>query len=129
MNLDGKPDDDARRDTNYPCLDEDNGEEEINKDLDLEVKGSTRERSSRKSNDFQTSISTSTPEGRKRVSNWASLFQTPEENMMVEKSKVGQYSCTKLLRDMEMAELEFEEEDKMLEVDDEELIRLRKEWC
>jgi hypothetical protein len=44
------------------------------------------------------------------VATWASLFQTEEENLSLRSSEIGQYSCTKLLREMENLESETEDE-------------------
>jgi hypothetical protein len=72
---------------------------------------------------------TASPESSKKVASWASLFQNKEENSMVEKSQIGQYSCMKLLREMEMAESESDEEPKNVESDDLELARIPEKWC
>jgi hypothetical protein len=61
------------------------------------------------------------------VASWASLFQNKEENDILGRSKIGHYSCTKLLRKMELAEQDSEDEiERMVE---EELVTLHADWC
>jgi hypothetical protein len=70
-----------------------------------------------------------TPESSKRVANWASLFQSKEKSMQMEKSRIGHYSYMKLLREMEMAGSESEEDMENLSGDKFELVRFPDRWC
>jgi hypothetical protein len=56
------------------------------------------------------------------VMDWISPFQNREENEMIENSGITHYSCTQLLRDMEVAadsESESGREDEVTSFDDE----------
>jgi hypothetical protein len=53
------------------------------------------------------------------------LFQDKENMGQIENSRIGDYSCIKLLRDMEALEQEEEEEVQ----DHEELVTLPEDWC
>jgi hypothetical protein len=44
--------------------------------------------------------------GSKKVSAWVIFFQRNEGNMMDTSEEIGQYSCTKLLREMEVVDLD-----------------------
>jgi hypothetical protein len=47
----------------------------------------------------------------------------------MEKSEIGQSSCTKLLREMEMTESEFDGELESMDRDDMELVKIPEKWC
>jgi hypothetical protein len=47
---------------------------------------------------------------------------------MLGRSEIGQYSCTRLLREMEAAMSESEGEDTVMVEGDEELVRIPEEW-
>jgi hypothetical protein len=59
----------------------------------------------------------------KRVATWARLLQDEENMGQIENSEIRDYSCIKLLRDMEALEQEEEEMQDMVQ-DDEELVTL-----
>jgi hypothetical protein len=60
---------------------------------------------------------------------WISLFQNSDENRLLHETEVGQYSCTKLLREMEAAESESEGGDIVMNnADEEELVHLPEAW-
>jgi hypothetical protein len=40
----------------------------------------------------------------KKVMDWVSLFQNSDDNRLLQETEVGQNSCAKLLREMEVAE-------------------------
>jgi hypothetical protein len=40
--------------------------------------------------------------GGKKVATWVSLFQNDEDNMVLETSELGQYSCMKLLKELRL---------------------------
>jgi hypothetical protein len=48
---------------------------------------------------------------------------------MLESAEIGQYSCTKLLRDMEAVGSEFGDDDSMVEPSDDELVHLPESLC
>jgi hypothetical protein len=67
--------------------------------------------------------------GGKRVMDWTSLFQNCDEEMRMESSEFGQYSCTRLLREMEVALSNSEDGmDTGLGGSDEELVRIPNSW-
>jgi hypothetical protein len=59
---------------------------------------------------------------------WVSLFQDSEEVVRMEDSEFSQYSCSWLLREMEAAEIESDEEENAMCLDDAELVRFPGEW-
>jgi hypothetical protein len=63
----------------------------------------------------------------RKVATWASLFQVEDENMTLEWSELGQYSCTKLLSEMEALQ-DKDEEECMMKMDDEELVSIPEGW-
>jgi hypothetical protein len=110
-----------------PDLDdgEDLGIEEIDPNDDGKERKSAGSESGDKSKEKQNSGNFTTPSGGKEVLDWASLFQNREESMLMEKSELAHYSCTKLMREMEAAEeSESEEENDLGEGDDGELVKL-----
>jgi hypothetical protein len=60
--------------------------------------------------------------------NWVSLFQDSEDTMRMENSELAQYSCSRLLRGMEAAEVESNEEKYPMCMYDAELLRFPAEW-
>jgi hypothetical protein len=59
------------------------------------------------------------------VLDWASLFQSGEETRMLESNEIAQYSYTRLIREMEAAESDIEDEEmKMVNDSDEEMVRI-----
>jgi hypothetical protein len=63
----------------------------------------------------------------KRVTTWARLFQDENSMTQIENSGIGEYSCTRLLKEMEA--LEQEDEAQSMDRDDEELVTIPKSWC
>jgi hypothetical protein len=63
------------------------------------------------------------------VATWVSLFQTEEENLGLMSSEVGQYSCVKLLREMEALESDADEEISILTVEDVEMMNIPESLC
>jgi hypothetical protein len=58
------------------------------------------------------------------VSDWVSLFQNAEENRFIRESEIGQYSCSNLLRKMEVVLSESDKEDVVMTARDEEVMFL-----
>jgi hypothetical protein len=59
------------------------------------------------------------------VLDWASLFQSGEETRMLESNEIAQYSYTRLIREMEAAESDIEDEEmKVVNDSDEEMVRI-----
>jgi hypothetical protein len=73
--------------------------------------------------------SSSRPSSNRKVATWASLFQTKDENFGLERSKMGQYSCSRLLREMEAVESEAEDEIASMTVVDVEMMTLHATLC
>jgi hypothetical protein len=73
--------------------------------------------------------SSSRPSSNRKVATWASLFQTEDENFGLERSKMGQYSCSRLLREMEAVESEAEDEIASMTVVDVEMMTLHATLC
>jgi hypothetical protein len=61
------------------------------------------------------------------VASWASLFQSKEDSVQLERSGIGHYSCTNLLMEMEMAGSESEDLEGM-PAEDFELVRIPEKW-
>jgi hypothetical protein len=57
------------------------------------------------------------------------LFQNEDEHLSLEAGEIGQYSCTKLLREMESADSDDENEGLMLAQDDVEMVCLLENIC
>jgi hypothetical protein len=57
------------------------------------------------------------------------LFQNEDEHLSLEAGEIGQYSCTKLLREMEYADSNDENEGLMLAQDDVEMVYLLENIC
>jgi hypothetical protein len=74
-------------------------------------------------------LNAKTPESYRKVASWASLFQDRDNSMLAGNSEIGQYSCTRLLREMEMVESDFDEEIEGLSTYDLELVRLPEAVC
>jgi hypothetical protein len=72
--------------------------------------------------------SSTTPLGSRKLMNWVSLFQDREDTMRMENSELAQYSCSRLLRGMEAAEVESDEEKYPMCMYDAELLRFPAEW-
>jgi hypothetical protein len=64
--------------------------------------------------------------GGKKVATWASLFQTDEENFGLENSEMGQYSCTRLLKEIEALDSDIDEEISTMAIEDTEMVHLPK---
>jgi hypothetical protein len=69
-----------------------------------------------------------TPKSNKRVANWASLFQSKEDSVQLERSGIGHYSYMNLLREMEMDGSESEEDLEGMPGEDFELVRIPDNW-
>jgi hypothetical protein len=63
----------------------------------------------------------------RKVVTWASLIHN--EHLSLEASEIEQYSCTKLLREMEVVDSDDENEESMLAQDDVEMVCLPKNIC
>jgi hypothetical protein len=63
------------------------------------------------------------------VATWANLFQNKDEQMDLGLSEIGQYSCTKLLREMEVVDSEAKEAESVNALDDVEMVCLPKNFC
>jgi hypothetical protein len=59
----------------------------------------------------------------------ASLFQSDAENVGLENSELDQYSCSKLLKEMEALESDDEDEISSMAVDETEMVHLPKALC
>jgi hypothetical protein len=64
-----------------------------------------------------------------KVADWVGLFQSEGERKMMEPAKIGQYSCTKLLKDLEAPGVESGEDEVMDELGDDELVHLSENLC
>jgi hypothetical protein len=76
----------------------------------------------------QNSGNSSSPTGCRKVADWASLFLSRNENSKLMGSAIGQYSCTNLLKELDAANSESEEENFMLVDGDDELIKVPDSW-
>jgi hypothetical protein len=76
-----------------------------------------------------TSGSASKSSSSRKVVMQASLFQSEEENVGLDNSELGHYSCTKLLKEMEALESAVDEEIIRMVVDDTEMIHLPEGLC
>jgi hypothetical protein len=65
----------------------------------------------------------------KKVAYWASLFQNDEEHSKTCASELGQYSCVKLLREMEAIESDADDEIQYMSLEDTEMVDLPKDLC
>jgi hypothetical protein len=74
------------------------------------------------------SRSSTIPSGSRKLMNWVSLFQDSEDTMRMENSELVQYSCSRLLREMEATEVESDEEKDPMCMDDAEVLRFPAEW-
>jgi hypothetical protein len=63
------------------------------------------------------------------VVTWAKLFQNNVEQFDLGSCEIGQYSCTKLLREMEAVDSEAEDETSDAAVEDVEMVFLSDEVC
>jgi hypothetical protein len=63
------------------------------------------------------------------VVTWAILFQNNVEQFDLGSCEIGQYSCTKLLREMEVVDSEVEDETSDAAVEDVEMVFLSDEVC
>jgi hypothetical protein len=70
----------------------------------------------------------STPACSRRVSDWVNLFQSSEKCPSLDNAEIGQYSCSKLLKELEAAESDSDPEDLMVTEDDVELVRIPEDW-
>jgi hypothetical protein len=101
--------------------------EELDQDMDPEVEKPTEKKSGGESS-TRVSGSGSTPAGSRSVLDWASLFQNEEETKMLETSEIVQYSCTRLLREMEAAYSDLDDDEvNMVNVSDDEMVRMPDE--
>jgi hypothetical protein len=62
-----------------------------------------------------------------QVATWANLFQNNVEQFDLGSCEIGQYSCTKLLREMEVVDSEAEDETSDAAVEDVEMVCLPDE--
>jgi hypothetical protein len=108
--------------------DENLGMEEIDPEGDLDDRKQVDGKSGGKSNTKQNPSSFSSSGGGRKVMDWISLFQDRKESRVMENSELAQYSCTKLLREMEVvADSDSEEQGKgLVECCDNELVQLPK---
>jgi hypothetical protein len=65
----------------------------------------------------------------RKVSAWASMFQIEEENVGLDNSELGQYSCTKLLKEMEALDSDGDDEIVGMAVDDAKMVHLLEVLC
>jgi ankyrin repeat protein len=86
-------------DNNDPNNDDDLGEEELDQDMDRGNGKRLDGKSEKKDKPSGTSGTQSTPMSSRREIDWVS-FQNNDENRLLQETEVGQYSCTKLLREM-----------------------------
>jgi hypothetical protein len=122
----GGEDEDNGRGNDDGGNEDDNGMEELDHETVNGGKGEDKGASTEKSSSKVSYQKGSASCGRK-VATWASLFQVEDENMTLEWSELGQYSCTKLLSEMEALEAKDEEE-CMMKMDDEELVSIPEGW-
>jgi hypothetical protein len=121
---DGPRDDQGDED---PDGGDDNGMEEL--DHESESKG---KRTPKRSTHNQDGAKDGHPragsvEGSRKVASWAALFQD-SDCCRVGSSELGHYSCTKLLKEMEVLESDVEEEEQDMMQADDELVRISVEW-
>jgi hypothetical protein len=102
----------------------DNGMEELDRDMDLEKRAPSRGGKSAGADFGQGCRTCSTLAGGRKVMDWVSLFQNREETMAMENSELTQYSYSRLLREMEAAMSDSDEEGIDMLQDDNELVRL-----
>jgi hypothetical protein len=116
-------------DNSDPNNDDELMEEDWEQDMESEPEKKQEGGSGGKVNLVGSAGPKATPMSSKRVMDWVSLFQNSEENKMLQETEVGQYSCAKLLREMEATESEFEEGDVMMGITvEEELVQLPEAW-
>jgi hypothetical protein len=113
--------DEGGNNNNDSEFDDEIGEEELDHDLD-QLEKKTHEQGDGKGLDSSHFGAHPT-----NSATWASLFQSRDENEALGKSELGQYSCARLLREMELAEQESDEEIQPIAED--ELVTLPPEWC
>jgi hypothetical protein len=65
----------------------------------------------------------------RKVATWASLFQEDDEVKRMEGSGIGEYSCLRLLKEMEALEQEEEDELQPMDQDENELVTIPVGWC
>jgi hypothetical protein len=104
-------DDDEGHDSNNDGNGEDNRMEEFEHDSAPDPKYSTpKDKAQDGGFPQQSSNHNGECEPSKKVATWASLFQDEEGCRRIEKLEIGDYSCIRLLREMEAPEHEDEEE-------------------
>jgi hypothetical protein len=114
-------------DDNDPSNGDDTGLEEFEHDLSQGIDKTSGQDKGAKSADKPTS-SYSTPAGSRKVDDWASLFQNKDEGEALGRSEIGHYSCTKLLREMEVAMSDSGDEDSVMAREEDELTLLSRGW-
>jgi hypothetical protein len=65
----------------------------------------------------------------RKVASWAGLFQDEVDSKMLEESEIEQYSCTKLLREMEALEVEDDDDEGLIRMDEDEVVNLPEGWA
>jgi hypothetical protein len=91
------------------------------------LEGRGQEESSWKGNFSQPASSSNRKSGNGKVASWVSLFQNEEESLGSYASELGQYSCVKLLREMEALESEADDEIQGLSHEDVEMMEIPEE--
>jgi hypothetical protein len=125
-------DDDGHDNNNDQGNEEDNGMEEFEHDDVPDHNHSTpKNKNITKKREVQQQGSKHSGDGgpSRKVATWASLFQDEEGCRRLDKSEIEDYSCIRLLREMEVLEHEEDEDMKLMDQDDEELVSIPKEWC
>jgi hypothetical protein len=112
-----------------PNNDKDPGVEEIDQDMELGKEKDPREDNNKSSRKYSEG-NCSTPIDIRKVMDWVSLFQNCDEDILMGSSDFAQYSCTKLLKEMEVVVHDSEDEmDIALDGTDEgELVRIPENW-
>jgi hypothetical protein len=65
----------------------------------------------------------------RQVATWAKFFQNNDEQVDLGSCEIGQYSCSKLLREIEAVDSEANEEASVVAMDDVEMICLPDDVC
>jgi hypothetical protein len=65
----------------------------------------------------------------RQVATWAKLVQNNDEQFELGSCEIGQYSCTKLLREMEAVDSEANDEASVAAMDDVEMVCLPDDVC
>jgi hypothetical protein len=120
--------DEGGGDNGDPRNEDEDGIEELDHDMEVEKKAATGEKKDPKgSSDLGYKLGVASS-GSKKLMDWVSLLQNSEESVRMKSSELAQYSCSRLLREMEAVELESDEERETMCMDDAGLVSFPTEW-